>query len=298
MRSSPPTLLRSFLAGLLMGTADVVPGVSGGTMALVVGIYEQLVAAIHQVFQAFVLAARGRLADAWRHFRRIPWSFLLPLGLGIATAILSAARLILHLLATYPMQMRGLFFGLIAGSLLLPWLRLQQRTLREGLLVLGGAIFAFLLVGIPPRVVPDPALWQVFGAAAVAICAMILPGVSGAFLLLVLGLYEPTLRALTEYQLFYLLIFALGAATGLGLFSRLLHYLIRHHHDATMAVLVGLMAGSLRALWPWMDEMRRLQWPDTSDPVGSVLLLALVGLGAVGVLTWWERRRTFHSASR
>ncbi|MDQ7040096.1 MAG: DUF368 domain-containing protein [Rhodothermus sp.] len=298
MRSSLRTVLRSFLAGLLMGTADVIPGVSGGTMALVVGIYEQLVAAVHQVFQALVLAVRGRLLDGWQHFRRIPWPFLLPLGLGIATAILSAARLILHLLATYPVQMRGLFFGLIAGSLLLPWLRLQQRTLREGLLALGGALFAFLVVGIPPRVVPDPALWQVFGAAAIAICAMILPGVSGAFLLLVLGLYEPTLRALTEYDLLYLLIFALGAATGLGLFSRVLHYLIRHHHDATMAVLVGLMAGSLRALWPWMDEMRRLQWPDTSDPVGSVLLLALGGLLIVGALTWWERRRTFHSANR
>ncbi|SHK61638.1 DUF368 domain-containing protein [Rhodothermus profundi] len=282
---------RSFLAGLLMGMADVIPGVSGGTMALVVGIYEQLVAAVHQVFQAVLLGIRGRLSDAWQHFRRVPWLFLLPLGLGIATAIFSAARLILHLLDTYPTQMRGLFFGLIAGSLLLPWLRLRQRTFREGLLALGGAIVAFLLVGIPPRTVLDPALWQVFGAAAVAICAMILPGVSGAFLLLVLGFYEPTLRALAEHQVPYLLVFALGAAAGLGLFSRLLHYLIRHHHDATMAVLVGLMAGSLRALWPWIDETRRLKLPDASDPVISVLLLAAGGLLFVGALTWWEHRR-------
>ena len=297
MRSPVRTALRSFLAGLLMGAADVVPGVSGGTMALVVGIYEQLVAAVHQVFQALLLAVRGRLADAWQHFRRIPWVFLVPLVLGIGSAILSAARLILHLLSAYPIQMRGLFFGLIAGSLLLPWLRLTQRTWREGLLALGGAVVAFLLVGIPPRVVADPALWQVFGAAAVAICAMILPGVSGAFLLLVLGFYEPTLQALTRHHLPYLLTFALGAATGLGLFSRLLHYLIRHHHDATMAVLVGLMAGSLRALWPWIDEMRRLRLPDGSDPVGSVLLLALSGLLFVGVLTWWERRRQPHSVA-
>lgn len=291
MRSSVRAAMRSFLAGLLMGSADVIPGVSGGTIALVIGIYEQLVAGVHQIFQGLLLAVRGRLTDAWQRFRHIPWLFLVPLGGGIATAILSAARMILHLLATYPVQMRGLFFGLIAGSTLLPWLRLQQRTFREKLLVLSGAVIAFLLTGIPPRVVSDPALWQVFGAAAVAICAMILPGVSGAFLLLVLGFYEPTLQALIKHHWLYLLVFALGAATGLGLFSRLLHYLIRHHHDATMALLVGLMIGSLRTLWPWIDEMRRLRLPNASDPVGTVLLLALGGLLFVGALAWWERRQ-------
>nr|WP_243664114.1 DUF368 domain-containing protein [Rhodothermus marinus] len=111
MRSPVRTALRSFLAGLLMGAADVVPGVSGGTMALVVGIYEQLVAAVHQVFQALLLAVRGRLADAWQHFRRIPWGFLVPLGLGIGTAILSAARLILYLLAAIRCRCGGCSSG-------------------------------------------------------------------------------------------------------------------------------------------------------------------------------------------
>ena len=281
-------VVRYFFSGLLMGAADVIPGVSGGTMALVVGIYEKLVEAIHQ---AVVVLLRGRGPEALRAFRAIPWTFLLPLIGGIATAILSAASLILHLLAHYPVHRRGLFFGLIAGSLVLPWLRLRRRSWREMLFALLGAITAFILVGLPPRVVPDPALWQVFGAAAIAICAMILPGISGAFLLLVLGFYEPTLLALTQRNWPYLLAFVAGMATGLGLFVRLLRYLLHHWHDATMAVLVGLMAGSLRAIWPWLDDKRQLLLPTAADPIVSVVLLALAGLAFVGVLSRWELRR-------
>jgi putative membrane protein len=296
MAFQPKGAVRYFFSGLLMGAADVVPGVSGGTIALVVGIYEKLVEALHQVFQAVMALLRGRGAETIQQFRTIPWMFLLPLVGGIATAILSLARLILYLLAHYPVHLRGLFFGLIAGSLALPWLRLQRRSWREALLALSGAAAAFILVGLPPRVVVDPALWQVFGAAAVAVCAMILPGVSGAFLLLVLGFYEPTLQALTQRNLPYLLVFIAGMATGLGVFVRLLRYLLLHWHDITMAVLVGLMAGSLRAIWPWMDEERQLLLPTATDPIISVVLLALAGLAFVGLLSRWElRQRQMHA---
>ncbi len=294
----PPHLrsaLTYFAQGLLMGGADIIPGVSGGTMALIVGIYERLIDSISEGFGAGVALLRFDLKAVREHLRAVEWVLVVPLGLGIAGAILVVSTFMPYLLETYPAQMRGLFFGLIAGSLAIPWMRIGRVTARLLLLATVAAAAAFFFAGLPPAGAFEPQLWQVFAAASVAICAMILPGISGAFLLLVMGLYEPTLRALNRADVAYVLVFMAGAALGLGLFSKVLGWLLDHYHDATMAALVGLMAGSLRALWPWQAETRALVLPGAGDPVGSVLLIAAAGLLFIMILTWWalrvERRR-------
>lgn len=278
MRALARTLLH-YGQGLMMGAADVVPGVSGGTVALIVGIYERLVSSVRAAAAAPVALVRGDLARTRERLAEVHWRLVLPLGVGILTALVIGARFIPELLERYPVQMRALFFGLILGSLAIPWRRIEHVVPAYYVIAIAAAVLAFLLVGLPPREVPNPALPAVFAAASVAICAMILPGVSGSFLLLVMGVYEPTLRALDGRNLPYILVFVAGAAVGLGLFSRLLEYLLRHHHDVTMAALVGLMAGSLRALWPYLDADRRLLAPpaDTS----FLIPLALAALGFV-----------------
>lgn len=288
-------MIKHYLQGLLMGTADVIPGVSGGTMALIVGIYERLIGSISHFFSAVANAARGRFDEARRGMGEVDWRLLVPLGLGIVTAIGVGAQIIPVLLERYPMQSRGLFLGLVAGSILIPWLRLERMGAREIALALVAGVVAFTLTGLPPREIADPALLYVFFAAAVAICAMILPGVSGSFLLAAFGIYGATLAAINPlgetFSVLYIGVFILGAAFGMGLFSKLLSYLLEHRHDATMAALIGVMAGSLRALWPYQAEDRSLLAPGTGDPVASVVLLALVGLAGIVLLTLAGHRR-------
>ena len=278
-------MLKHFAQGLLMGGADVIPGVSGGTVALIIGIYERLIDSIRALATAVVAAVRADAAGAREHVRRVEWSLVLPLGLGIVTAIAIGSVVILPLLERYPAQMRGVFFGLIAGSVIVPWRRIARHDTMTTTLMVVAAVVAAVLVGLPPSEVTDPSLPLVFACAAVAICAMILPGVSGAFLLLVLGVYDATLHAVSSFDIAYIGVFVLGAALGLGIFSRLLSFRLHQHHDRTMAALVGLMAGSLRALWPWQTETRGLQAPpaDTGE-VLVVIALAVAGFVAVTAL--------------
>ena len=282
--------------GLLMGGADVIPGVSGGTMALIVGIYERLLRNVSAAFHAIVSLPRGGAAVR-EAFRRVEWGFVLPLGLGILTAIGIGSKVIPGLLERYPEEARALFFGLVLASVAIPWIRMEERAAAEYLLVPVTALLAFVLVGLPPAEISDPSLVHVFFSAAIAICAMILPGVSGSFLLAVLGMYTATLHALSEINIPYVLTFCAGAAVGLGVFSRLLNWLLEKHHDRTMAALVGLMAGSLRALWPWQDADRALRMPAAGDSVGWALGLGLAGFTFVALLTWWGHRRIEEAAT-
>ena len=293
-RAVPPL---HFAQGLLMGGADVIPGVSGGTMALIVGIYERLLRAVSGVFGALTAAARADLPRARAAAAEIEWRFILPLGLGIVSAIVAGSRVILPLMERYPAQAHGLFFGLVAASLAIPWMRIERPGAKEYLTVPLAAVTAFVLVGLPPAVVQDPSMPRVFASAAVAICAMILPGVSGSFLLKVLGMYEVTLAALRDLDLAYVAVFCAGAAVGLGVFAKLLTWLLEHRHDVTMAALVGLMAGSLRALWPWQEADRTLHLPGPGDPVASVVLLLAAGFAFVALLTWWGHRRLKEQAN-
>ena len=294
-----------FAQGLLMGGADIVPGVSGGTMALIVGVYERLIDSLSSGFSLLVSLVRLRMDEARSHARAVDWWLVVPLLAGIVTAIGVASFFLPHLIETYPHRMRGLFLGLVAASIAVPWLRMGRRTGRLLLLALAGAVLAFVVVGLPLlQAVSDPGFARIFGSASVAICAMILPGVSGAFLLEVLGVYEPTVEALRAaigldpQALAYVAVFILGAMIGLGIFSKILDWLLDHYHDATMAALVGLMAGSLRALWPWQpwdSRERVLLWPEAGDPVISVLVLIAVGFTFVALLTWWGSRRIAES---
>ena len=268
--------------GLLMGAADIVPGVSGGTVAFIVGIYPRLIAAIGHGFSMLTALVRGRFDDMRRHGALLEWGLALPLAAGAGVAVLVGAKVIPILLETWPHRMLGLFLGLVAGSVAVPWKRIERKTTPVLCMVAATGVAAFLLTGMPAAgdALP-PSGVRVFAAAAIAICAMILPGVSGAFLLKAMGLYETTLHALNDGHIGYIALFAAGAITGLGLFSRLLNHLLARYADLTMAALTGLMIGALRALWPWQTAERALQWPGEGEPVGTVVLLAVAGLAFV-----------------
>ena len=286
MKWSLRAIALNYLRGLVMGTADIIPGVSGGTVALVVGIYERLVSSVRAGSSAVVALLRFDMLKVRQLLRQVHWDLLLPLGAGIGTAIVIGARYIPGLMETYPVQTQALFFGLILGALVVPWRQIHRRMPIHTVIAIVAAIATFVLVGLPPREVAEPSLMVVFVAAAVAICAMILPGISGSYLLLIMGMYAPTLRALNSRDLFYIAVFCLGAAIGLGLFSRLLEHLLTRHHDVTMAVLVGMMAGSLRALWPYLDEDRGLLPPPADATVLVPIGLVLIGAALVMGLLW------------
>lgn len=241
-----------FLKGFGMGVADIIPGVSGGTIAFITGIYEDLLAAIKSVGprclqKLFSLDLTGAIAEA--HTR-----FLLPLLIGIASAILLAAHAINYLLVHYPVPVWSLFFGLITASVAAVAGHLGRFGVVQALLLLAGGVCAYFIVDMIPVQTPET-LWFVFLSGVIAICAMILPGISGAFLLLILGKYEFVTQAvrnpLQSGNLIILLVFGLGCALGIAGFSRLLHFLLRRYHDATVAVLTGVMLGALRKVWPW-----------------------------------------------
>ena len=287
MPTTPFALVRYVLYGVLMGGADVIPGVSGGTMALIVGIYERLVHALSEAVSFGLAVLRLDFEAAQEHWTAVPWGLIVPLLGGIAVAILVGAKVIPPLMEAYPQSMRGLFFGLVAASLLIPARRIERLTGLRVAIGVACAVGAFFLTGLPALAVSDPSLLRVFFSATVAICAMILPGVSGAFLLEALGIYTPTLEALNGLEWGYVLTFCAGAAVGLGAFATLLDLLLTHRHDATMAALVGLIAGALRALWPYVGPHRALRWPEAGEPVVSVAVLALAGFGAVLALLYW-----------
>ncbi len=284
-------LLSHYVRGILMGGADIIPGVSGGTVALIVGIYERLVHSIKLLFAGAVALLRGRTADFRSNLEEVEWMLIVPLFAGIATALLVGAAFIPGLLKRHPVEMRAVFFGLILGSLVIPWRRMGDRSPSMWVLAVIAAALAFVLVGLPARDAADPALWTVFFMAAVAICAMILPGVSGAFLLLVFGIYEPTLTALHDRDLVYVAVFGAGAALGLGSFSGILNWLLEHYHDATMAVLIGLMAGSLRALWPWITVDRSLLLPGSMTDATLPTVLIFIGVLVVLALAHAGQRQ-------
>ena len=274
-----------------MGGADIIPGVSGGTMALIVGIYERLIEAITQFFSLAISVVRFKFDEAQKTFKEIEWTLLIPLAIGIVSAIFLLANVINYFLENYPVECRGLFFGLIAASVAIPWLRAKDRGPSKIVISVVACAVAFFSAGLAPQEIPEPSSLQIFGAAAIAFCAMILPGVSGAFLLLVMGLYAPTTAAIKALDFGYIAIFGAGAVVGMGAFSGFLKWLLANHHDATMAALVGLMLGSLRALWPWQTEDRILHMPAEGESVMMVIVLALVGFVSVGSLIWWEHKR-------
>ncbi len=286
------------LRGALIGVAEVIPGVSGGTVALIVGIYEKLIDAIADTVtagrEAVGLTHGGAsLRKAGARVRALPWGLLLPVGVGMAIALVLGARFIEPLLEEQPVAMRALFLGLVLAGTYVPAhmvLRTAPGAWRgsEVLLALGVAAVTFVLMGFPPGDTADPGPVAIVASAAVAICALVLPGVSGSFLLLTLGMYEPTISAVNERDVAYLALFAFGAIVGLAAFVSVLRWLLEHRARITLVVIVGLMIGSLRALWPWQDDEREMLPPTTQ--VGLAIALFLTGITVVAVLIVIERR--------
>lgn len=231
-----------------MGAADVVPGVSGGTMAFILGIYDELLDAIHSIDLTFI---RRILTFKWREaFLEFPWQFLAALALGIGAAVLTLANALHWALENHPVYIWSFFFGLIVASILVVRRRVRNWNPANVLAAVGAAIGAFVLVGLSPAETPHtPPL--LFLSGAIAICAMILPGISGAFILVLLGKYAYVLTAVKNLDILTMTLVGLGAVVGLLSFARLLRWMLHKNHDLVVAILTGFMVGSLRKVWPW-----------------------------------------------
>jgi putative membrane protein len=238
--------------GFCMGASDVIPGVSGGTMAFILGIYEELINAIKSFdLKAFQLLMTLKFSALLDH---VSWKFLLSLGIGILAAIFSLAKVLSWLLHNQPVLIWSFFFGLILASVVSVSRRIQAWRVPVWLSLFGGTTGAYLLVGFVPVSTPnDP--WFLFLSGAIAICAMILPGISGSFILVLLGKYMYVLEAVNNRDFLILFLVASGACVGIVAFSRLLGWLLNNYHDLMVALLTGLMLGSLRKVWPWKETI-------------------------------------------
>jgi len=278
--------------GALMGAADVVPGVSGGTMALVLGVYERLLTALAALTRPPLWHAlrRRRWQLAWRS---VDGTFLLGLVAGIAVSVVALAGVIEGALETFRPQVYALFAGLIAASVPVVLAEVPRWRAAEVVALVVAAGFAALLVGLAPVAMPTNTAFLVL-TGAIGICALVLPGVSGAFLLVVLGQYDTVIGAIARGDLRVLAPFALGAAVGLLAFARLLGGWLRRYPGPTHAALAGFLLGSLRRVWPWQPaDALRLELLPPPDLAGALVaaLLALVGAAAVLTLTRVGRRR-------
>ena len=302
---SPLAMFGIFLRGLAMGAADIVPGVSGGTMAFIFGIYEELINSIKTIGQReFIDAALHlRLREA---LSMINWTFLIPLGLGVLVAIFSLAGALEYFLTHQPVYLWSFFFGLIIASVIVIGGRIQQWNWGIIGAVILGAVGTYWLVSLVPAQTPDT-WWFYMLTGALASAAMILPGISGAYILVMLGKYQSVLGAVNQRDFLTLALIAAGAAIGLVTFAQILSWLFKRYHDYTVAVLIGLLLGSLRKVWPWkvdvnwlVDENGRFVlehgerivieqlnvMPDLSTTTGvlevlTALTLAALGMGAV-----------------
>lgn len=303
LRELSATLVRGFF----MGAADIVPGVSGGTIALVFGIYQRLIDNIRMGARAIATALRMDWRAAVGHLREVEWAFLVPLLAGIGIALVTLSHVIEDLLHDHPQEMAGLFLGLVAASVAIAVRMVKSWDRVDVGLVAAVAIVAFAALGVQSGVVADPSPLQILGAAAIAICAMILPGISGSFILLMLGMYGAVLGSVNDRELADLAVFAVGAAVGLALFSTLLSWLLANHGDRVLAALIGLMIGSVRVLWPWPlgvgiisddeDEIIRgttLDMPANFDDFIWPTVLAVIAFAIVYGVSRYAQRRNPH----
>lgn len=293
-----------------MGSTDVVPGVSGGTMALILGIYERLIAAVRMFGRSAFWRPliHGRLGAA---ARAADLGFVASVLVGILAAVLTLARVLEWALEDQPVLVWSFFFGLILASIAVVSQRIPKWTILLLAVAAAAAAGAWFLVGAAPVETPET-WWFVFLSGAIAVCAMILPGISGAFILVLLGKYEFILAAVNDRDIGVLAVFVAGAVIGIVTFAQLLGWLFKRHHDLMVAALIGLMAGSLRKIWPWKAETGA--GADPTEALTNVLppwtvggafnleilwaiLLAAAGLGLVLLLERVARPRERHAAA-
>lgn len=302
MKKNANKQLSVLLKGVAMGAADVVPGVSGGTIAFITGIYDRLIAAIRSFNgQAIQHLLKKQFYELWQH---IDGNFLLSLFGGIFISIISLSRLVIFLLENHPILLWSFFFGLILASTIQVAKTIKPWSPKLGFFFMAGVSVAFYITTISPSETTN-AYWFIFLSGAIAICAMILPGISGSFILLLLGKYEFILNAIKSLQISTILIFGLGCISGLLSFSHFLNWLLQRYKALTVALLAGFMLGSLNKVWPWKKaittyinskgvekpiiEQNLLPWhyeQATNMPanLGFAILLALFGFGLVLLL--------------
>ena len=301
-KNSPKELLGVYVRGLAMGAADIVPGVSGGTIALIAGIYERLINALSSVGPNLwqVFRQEGGIKGLIAVWRQVDATFLLFLLMGIATSLATLAGVIKQLLDNQPLMIWSFFFGLVIATVFLLLSEIKRWNIGRALLFLLGVASAVIISSLP-LMNTTPSLPYLFVAGAIAICAMILPGISGSFILLLMGAYDTVLEAV--HTLNFAIIFTLvaGMATGLLLFTRMLKWLLSRYYQATLALLIGFIAGSLVKVWPWKtDALGTLNSEAIYNvmpwhyPTGAEWLttLSLMLLGAILVtaLSLWGRR--------
>ena len=241
------------LKGMAMGAADIIPGVSGGTIAFISGIYEELIETINNVnFEAIKKLKNNGIKSFWTH---INGNFLIALLTGIAISIMSLAKVITHLLETHSQLLWGFFFGLIVASVYIVGKKVNKWDINNIISLIIGSSIDFYITILNPMQNPD-ALWFVFLSGSIASCSMILQGISASFILLLLGSYEFILVAITGFKLDVITIFGVGCITGLLAFSKLLKWLFKNYHDITIALLIGFLIGSLNKIWPWKETIQ------------------------------------------
>ena len=267
-----------FLRGMAMGTADLVPGVSGGTIAFLTGIYEELLASLAGLRWSLVgVARRDGIAAAWKAGN---FNFLLALVAGMASAVVGFSGLLHFLLEQHPVLLWSFFFGLVAASVptMLRGTTMNGTSMRHAAgAVVVGAFIAWTVTGLP-ELIADPGLMELVLAGALGICAMLLPGISGSFVLVILGAYPVVIKAVAELDFLRLGAVGVGMLAGLLLFSRGLDRLFRRHRDVAVALLSGFLLGSLRKLWPWEGA-----------PVGDIWPAAICALAGAGIMLLLSR---------
>ena len=290
--------------GIAMGVADVVPGVSGGTIALVLGIYEQLLESISNCALSLGKLLKGDFSGFIQQLKKVNFFFLIPVIAGMFVTIISVSGPMVDLLEEHPEPMSGLFFGLVAASAFIAFSLINYWNLQKIVFSLATAIIFFALLGFRSSAFEDASLWVFFLSGFVAICAWILPGVSGAFLLLIMGNYASVLTAIDNQDFEKLSMLSLGAILGLAVFSTLLKFLLDKHRDIVLSCLIGLMLGSSRVLWPWPNGVgvinedgneilsgTNVDWPNSNNFL-TPLLLGFLAFGLVLIIDSVSKRST------
>ena len=287
------------LKGMAMGAADVVPGVSGGTIAFISGIYEELLNSISSFnFSLLKVFRKEGFKQVWN---TVNGPFLLALFIGISVSVLSLAKLIATLLENHPIVIWSFFFGLVLASIIYIGKQITTWTIGSVLCLIFGGILAFYITTLNPMVSENSSPWFLFLAGMIAICAMILPGISGSFILVLLGAYKPVLNALNTRDFFNIIIFMFGAVLGLLTFSRILKWLFFTYKNYTLATLTGFIIGSLNKIWPWQEiiswrtNSKGVEVPFNTTSVSPfsfegdsqlmmAILLAIIGFGLILLL--------------
>lgn len=298
-------LAEQFARGFAMGAADIVPGISGGTVALVTGIYERLIANITAGAQLLKSLVTGRFRSALEMARNIDWVWLISLLIGVLLAIAVLSSVITTLLEEQPVRTAAVFFGLVTGAVWITKDRVRAWGVEQAVIMGTAAVGLFLLLGLrtttaagksiassPSEGLVTQPLWAFFAAGAVAICAMILPGISGSLILVMLGMYSEVLAAITGRNYAALAATTLGCVIGLAFFSTALNWMLTRHHDRIIAAMIGLMLGSLRVLWPWPQGTATTTLGAPSGDLWIPIFLALAGIVLVLVV-----ERSAHSVT-